>query len=270
MSCDYRIFYNECQVLKKPWVPSEAFNDGNLNAMKIPYTPSLKTNSAAIFDYIVETRLQILENENRVYKLPENPSFLVSRAKKIITNDKINVIKFIKIEHPNWHENEFEEWIDAKINLITESNIPPLDLSTLFNRFWKKCAEEWTKECNMEKYTPDEELMSRMIRVVEHTNATKIECFTFAMCYINTDEIFEKNSSTIQFADYFRLVTDPKEGDLIIYLDSDNETVHAGVVLDSTHVISKFGKCSIMKHHFQDCHYGDSYVFLRKRDKFWA
>lgn len=67
MSYDYRLkFYNDCEVHRKPWIPSEEYNEENKKAMKIPYNPSLKTNTATIFDYIVETRLQILENETHV------------------------------------------------------------------------------------------------------------------------------------------------------------------------------------------------------------
>lgn len=274
-------FYEECNQLKKPY--SMEFNSRNFDEMKIFYASTIKAPLTACFDKSINDLFETnaKRRNDKCERIEISGSLMITQTKEMLNGQKDFLIKQIKDSYSDnkWYNLGLEKWLDKKIKKINISEKQGTigDVIKIVDVFWLTYTKKWAEKNGLEKYIPDQKLKDCMSQTVEEFKQMEIiklsysDCLTFVISYLMIDGKFKEEMLNFRFTNCLNefsfkticLVREPKENDLIIYLDSKNQPIHFGVFLDSTRVISKSGNLAIFKHNPED-EVGTSYVIVRK------
>lgn len=191
-------------------------------------------------------------------------------------------------------------WLTTKIVSIpnlsnTQVNVRK-EIKNISSKFWNTCAREWAKKHNMDIIPLSPEIQTRWEELKEEltdigsdfSRVPYIECKLYLILLLKLEEkwlewikrnmedfssrkaldpsLKAENVNFVKFymdvLGYYQ-VEQPLAGDVIIYLDSDNNDVHMGIFDDKGQVISKIGE-NIYKHDPERCFFGNCYIILRK------
>lgn len=259
----------EIQKSEMPLVPvfSKGYCPDNFESMKISFVPSIKRAVAAEFDGLVERCV------SHILEIKQGPNIKVDNSNLLIAINysKDSMIKAAAAKHAGnesmWREIGLEGWLDKRIQAISLPNkLMTLKEINEFNiQFWKDCSVEWLKDNKLEKHIPNKQFQERMDEVRKRIGLEYSDCRIFAACYLDMEEQLKKTSRASELVlNQHHLASKPEAGDLIIYLNSNNESLHFGVCKDSKRVISKhYDKC-ILIHDIEDEGEGTAYVAVRR------
>lgn len=176
-------------------------------------------------------------------------------------------------------EKELTGWLSAE----KKRNPPPKKggnkfLIRSYQQFWSKCAQQLASKYQMQKQILDQPIVERMEKLCDKIGIEYPDCISFLFSY-KYDELSKKlgPNGEINILDLQDLITkslgyqpvddQPKPGDVLLYIDSENSIHHTGVCLKNGQIISKIGEMNTFSHSAKNCPYGDSYVVYRNPGK---
>jgi hypothetical protein len=275
-------FYSDCNELKKTPINHVILEQDRLNRMKTFHTPLLEAGVAAYFDETVKMQWKRCDESkfsqnSGVTDSKLSGSEITSRSISLIKDLKPQIIKEIekgcKTIFDSWDDCGLDQWLSAELAhmpMHKQSGMEK-DAIELVNKFWRDCAKKWLNKNNFRVFIPSRDLEVRMSQFSKNYGLEQPNCEIFTLCYFNIEDAYRaKRFEYTTCLEFLRkelkyyLVSQAKTNDMIIYLDSNNKSVHFGFFIDENNVCSKFGKMPIYIHPVASSIHGSAYIILRK------